>query len=318
MKRGPARLVAAAALAAWMQAAGAEWQCHSGAPGGPQELLVRAERIYPTQLLGVLRVSGRVLLVNSTDDGWSERVRQGLMELRLAEPDITAARRFQASAAGASAADVPPGEFACLERVRAARHGLTLNAGGNVMLAAGKSVHLVDPYETAIVVVVRATGGEPLDFREILALSGRSGIYAGLAGKREQPAAAPAVRRQDDAIVVALGPTGRLGEVVVTPRIPDGRVEEKPANAAAPAPPPAPAVVELPAKPLPPEPPAVVAVVEPVREPAVRKPQPSPQSYDDYARTMRAMLAQKRSGGVRSVSEMTYVHPAVEDLRAIR
>jgi hypothetical protein len=71
--------------------------------------------------------------------------------------------------------------------------------------------------------------------------------------------------------------------------------------------------------------PVVVAAAEPVTilasigAPVALGPRPTAeQSYEDYAKTMKAMLALRRSGGVRSISEMTYVHPAVEDLRARR
>jgi hypothetical protein len=44
----------------------------------------------------------------------------------------------------------------------------------------------------------------------------------------------------------------------------------------------------------------------------------SGQSYEDYARTMKTLLELRRSGGVRSVSEMTYVHPAIEIVKNMR
>lgn len=357
--------------------AGGDWQCSTigGRPvpaRAASDFLERARQVYPSQLLGMVRSSERIYLVNARDDGWSERVRQGLMELRLAEPDITAARRFHSAVAGTADVEIPAGEFVCLARTRAGRHGLMLTGRGEMLLAPGKSVHLVDPHEPAIVVEVKAVGSEPLDFREILALSGRSGIYAGLAGRRAQPGAAAAVRRPGDAIVVALGPGGRLGEVVITPRAQDGgeKVEEKPATttvAAAPAvvpvpalpaakdppvrvaqhdaqvvPTPAPPVVGEPvarvvkadvptdpplAKPLPPEAPVtIVAVVAepasvavPARAPAAQRTRPvAEQSYEEYAKAMKVLMALRRSGSVRSISEMTYVHPAVEDLRARR
>lgn len=360
MNRDWSRLVFALALVAGGQPALADWQC-STLGGRPvparavSDFLDRARQVYPSQLLGMVRSSDRLYLVNAGDEGWSERVRLGLMELRLAEPDITAARRFQGAVAGAADVEIPAGEFVCLARARAGRHGLTLTGRGEMLLAPGKSVHLVDPHEAAIVVEVRAFGSEPLDFREILALSGRSGIYAGLAGRRAPPGAPAAVRQPGDAIVVALGPAGQLGEIVVTPRAQDGgeKIEEKPATTAAAvvppvpapvvAPAPAPRVAEepparvvkvdapaapSPATPLPPEAPVTVAiaVVEPVavavsaRAPAAQaaaRPGAG-QSYEEYANTMKTLLALRRSGSVRSISEMTYVHPAVEDLRAQR
>jgi hypothetical protein len=63
-----------------------------------------------------------------------------------------------------------------------------------------------------------------------------------------------------------------------------------------------------------------VAVAAPARAPAAQaaaRPGTG-QSYEEYAKTMKTLLALRRSGSVRSISEMTYVHPAVEDLRARR
>jgi hypothetical protein len=306
--------------------------------------LDRAGRIYPSQLLGIVQAGGRVYLVNARDDGWSERVRLGLMELRLAEPDITAARRFQGAASGAVPMEIPAGDYACLASERAARQGLALDGRGRMSLAPGKSVHLVDPREWTIVVEVKAVGTEPLDFREILALSGHSGIYAGLSSRRARSSSGNSVEGAGGVIEVAIEASGRPGgEVVITPRSREG--EEK-AVAVAAVPPAqasvavAPAVVS--------EPPAGMAkagaiqqapvtagpvvIVEPpvqaaradmpARLPPASTTQPvrsrSTQSYDEYAKAMKSMLALRRSGGVRSVSEITYVHPAIEDLRNFR
>src|SRR4029079_13108932 len=164
------------------------------------------------------------------------------MELRLAEPDITAARRFQGAVSGTVAMEIPSGDYACVSRERAGRQGLALDGRGRMSLAAGKSVHLVDPREWSVVVEVKAVGAEPLDFREILALSGRSGIYAGLTSRRARSSTAGAVEGAGGGIEVAIGPPGRPdGEVLITPRT--GEDEAKAATvavAAIPVVPPAP------------------------------------------------------------------------------
>jgi hypothetical protein len=334
-----------------------EWQCATLGIGvapalahAASDFLGHAGQVYPSQLLGMVSAGDRVYLVNARDDGWSERVRLGLMELRLAEPDITAGRRFQAAASGVGAMEIPAGDYACLARERAGRHGLALDDRGRMSLAPGKSVHLVDPREWTVVVEVKAVGAEPLDFREILALSGRSGIYAGLTSRRAPPEAGGSVQGAGGVIEVAIGPAGRPeGEVVITPRTGEGETRTDTAvDVAIPAAPPVPATVASaavmepparvakadvpdalpPAQPLAPQsPPAVtVAAVEP-ETPVVRLPRASvaqsdrlaaAQSYEDYAKTMKALLAARRSGSVRSVSEMTYVHPAIEDLRNSR
>ena len=411
-------LVFVTALASVGQPALAEWQCLSAGSTVPAALQVasnylsRAENVYSEKLLGVLRAGDRVYLINARDDGWSERVRLGLMELRLAEPDITAARRFQVSIYGGPVPDasgIPVGEFVCLGRARATRQGLAFR-GEAVLIAAGRSVHLVDPVELGIVVEVRALGGQPLDLREIFAASARAGIYAGLFRGRAWPGPVVAVRPPESAITFPVGPIERPnGEVVimaraaVSDRLNDAVAADVPAVPApvtvpvASAPPAAeqpPARVvtmDVPTAPLPVKPAAqeipatvIAAVAEPVpvAEPAVQAPpvvvaasappiaveparvakaeapaalpaQPlapaaaahaaaepaapvriaaarvsapavqapgrdAEQSYEDYARTMKSLMELRRSGAVRSISEMTYVHPAVEDLRARR
>jgi hypothetical protein len=329
--RDPARLALALALAACAPAAPAagDWQCATIGVGAAPELveaasgfLDRAWQIYPSQLLGIVQSGGRVYLVNARDDGWSERVRLGLMELRLAEPDITAARRFQGTVSGAAALDVPVGDYVCLTRDRARRHGLTVRGRGEVVLAPGRSVHLVDPRESAIVVEVKAVGREPLDFREILALSGRTGIYAGLAGRSARPGGSGSVQGTGGVIEVAIGPSGRPdGAVVITPRAEEsGESTDSAVAAAVPA-------VQPAAQPLPPisPPPVAVAAVGPAATivlPRASTAQPArpgaTQSYDEYAKAMKTLLELRRSGSVRSVSEMTYVLPVIEDLRKTR
>src|SRR5689334_2697223 len=139
------RLMAAAVAAIWGQAAAAaDWQCATIGVGAAPAIaeaasryLERAGEIYPSQLLGVVQSGGHVYLVNAKDGGWSERVRLGLMELRLAEPDITAARRFQGTVSGAGSMEIPAGDYACLSRERAGRQGLALDGRGRMSLAPG-------------------------------------------------------------------------------------------------------------------------------------------------------------------------------------
>jgi hypothetical protein len=354
--RDSIRLISAVAMAACAQtASGAgDWRCATigvGAEPAPARaaagFLERAVQIYPSQLLGVVQSGGRIYLVNARDDGWSERVRLGLMELRLAEPDITAARRFQVAASGVGVTEIPAGDYACVTRERAGRHGLALDEHGRMSLAPGKSVHLVDPREWSVVVEVKAVGTEPLDFREILALSGRSGIYAGLSGRSARPGGGGggSVQGAGGVIEVAIGPSGRPdGAVVITPRAEESGERADSVVAATPGVPPAPAPAPVavapavaaepparaakadapPAQPLQQISPApsVVATVEPAATivlPRASTAQPArpgaTQSYDEYAKTMKTLLELRRSGSVRSVSEMTYVLPVIEDLR---
>jgi len=319
MKRKPIVLVLVMGLAAGVQPALAEWQCLSAGAKVPaaaqaaSNYLERAEHVYPTQLLGLMRAGNRVYLVNARDDGWSERVRQGLMELRLAEPDITAARRFQATLSGGprpDASGLPAGEFVCLERGRAARQGLVFR-GEAVLLTEGKSVHLVDPMELGIVVEVKAVGGEPLDLREIFAASARAGIYAGLFRGRAQSGPVVAVRPPESPVTFPVGPIGRPdGEVVIMARAPvvdtmDDAVAAVGATHTPSLPEPA-AVLAATAQPVVEQPPARVAVAEVPVAPALVK----PLSQEIPAAVAIAEPAPVAAPATREVRPVTVAAPA--------
>lgn len=381
--------LACAAAASVAMNAGAQisgWQC---APTGARELdpvvaeaardyLRRVEAIYPRQSLGLVRAGERFYLLNSRDLEWKERTRLYLLTLRLQEaagtrilspgvdsnvaPVESHARSDpflmpeRQALEGAPGGRPPPGGFVCLAVARAEREGLTRTPRGEIVLAAGQSVHFVDPQEREIAVEVRAAPDRSLNLGGILLRSARAGIYAGLTGQTGQPAGAATIETPDGTLLVRM--MASAGESVQETRI------DAPARAAvvepAPAPerPPAVAPVEIAAAPGPgeitarreeaPKPPIVAAIPESAASsavppgaspapaaapPEVRGPvmiparvipafagqQPATeQSYDDYARAMRTLLALRRSGAVRSVSEMTYVHPAVEVLRAMK
>ncbi len=359
MKRKTANLAFMIGLAAAGQPALADWQCLSAGARVPaaaraaSDYLKRAERVYPTQVLGLLRAGDRVYLVNGRDDGWIERVRLGLLELRLAEPDITAARRFQAALSGGptpEASGIPAGEFVCLARERAARQGLAFRDEA-ILLATGKSIFLVDPIELTIAVEVRADGGQPLDLREIFSAGARAGIYAGLYKGRASSEPAVAARPAEVPVAIAARPIVQPDSAAfIAPLAAEAVIVEEKAVVTAKADVPpvqvptgvraasAPPVVEdtpvrvvkvdepasAPAKPREASAAMVVAsagpivIAAPAVTPATQGRPVAEQSYDDYAKTMKELMAIRLSGAVRSISEMTYVHPAVEDLRARR
>ena len=373
------------------------------------EYLARVEAIYPYQVLGLVRAGDRFYLLNSRDVDWGDRTRLNLLASRLRESYLTAERQALKAAPGSAP---PAGGFVCLATSRAAREGLTRSAIGEINLAAGQSLHLVDPQEPQVAVEVRAGRDSSLNLGEILQRSARTGIYAGLTGQPKQPVSAagreppggtlivrvaaiggPAVETRMDTVDWAGGASAiETGATVVAEAEPPRQpvqpaaippVAEKPAAQPVPAtviaavtPPvtPAPqaaekpqvervAVIESPRVPaeiqtLPDQRPVATATVAVVTPPPVRTPQavaapapepappvtaPTPaaqerpavvarlgtistaaivppqpgaeQPYDDYAKAMKTLMALRRSGTVRSVSEMTYVHPAVEMLR---
>lgn len=341
-----ALLCAGAASAAAGAGVPARWQC---APTGASVLvpalaeaardyLARVETLYPHQILGLVRAGDRFYLLNSIDIEWGDRTRLNLLALRLRESYLTAERQATGATPGSSP---PPGGFVCLAAARAEREGLARTSLGEIVLSAGHTVHLVDPQEPSVAVEVRAAKDRSLNLAEILYRSARTGIYAGLTAQAGQQVAAATIETPDATLIVRM--VASAAESVRETRI-DVPV------------PPAVAPVEIAAAPGPgdiavraeePSQPAVVAVIpETTASPAVppgrssapaasvpeaRAPVVIParvipafagqqvasgQSYDDYARAMKKLLALRRSGAVQSVSELTYVHPAVEVLRA--
>lgn len=332
-----AGLIALACVAAPPFAAGADgpaarWQCAPTGAGAPapalaeatRDYLTRVEALYPNLVLGLVRAGARFYLVNAVDIGWGERNRLHLLALRLRETYRTVEERAMNAAPGSAP---PPGNFVCLAAARAEREGLTRTPGGEVMLAAGHTVHLVDPQEPRVAIEVGAAPDLPLNLGGILHRSARTGIYAGLTGH----GSAGGIRRSDGAakyaavdgsVVLRLADAG---ESAAETRVATPGPAPEPAPAAAPAGMAAvPVAVEAPVVAVMPSAsaqarPAPVAAGATIRDglSAAARPLPAAeQTYEEYAQAMKTLMALRRPGAVRSVSELTYVHPAVEYLRA--
>ncbi len=76
---------------------------------------------------------------------------------------------------------------------------------GEVMLAAGQSVELVDPATPGLRVEIAAPADKALEIGSILGRSGHNGIYAGLSANRESRGAGRVVLLADGRIVLASG-----------------------------------------------------------------------------------------------------------------
>jgi len=349
----------ALALAVGNAAAAPDARWHCAAMGGPVlspalavaagDYLDRVEARYPHQVLGLVRAGDRFYLLNASDVEWGERARLRLLALRLNESYLTAERR----AAGAAPGSPPPGDFICLAAARARRAGLARTPRGEVELAAGQRLHLVDPQEPQITVEVRAADDRSLALGELFRRSARTGIYAGLTGPLGKAATYAAGAVPADRVggvpVFKMASAGGVRETRINApeAIPPGRkalaaAASGVAPAAVAARPQAPTAEKV-AEPAPrqedsirgeplatvsPEPPSTIqsgsAAPTPAPEPAAAaiaaaatdSPQvEGAQSREAYAKIMKTMMALRRSGGVRSVSEMTYVHPAVERIR---
>jgi filamentous hemagglutinin family protein len=148
----------------------------------------------PSVILGTLSSNGRVFLVNPNGIlfGQGSRVDVGGLvasTLNITDRDFLAGRlNFQAGAVANSI--VNQGEIVSSSGGRiylvapdVQNHGLISSPSGEVVLAAGKSVSLVDADVPNLQVEVQA-GGEALNVGKILAEGGKVGIYAGLINQR--------------------------------------------------------------------------------------------------------------------------------------
>ncbi|OGA61903.1 MAG: hypothetical protein A3F77_18680 [Betaproteobacteria bacterium RIFCSPLOWO2_12_FULL_67_28] len=162
----------------------------------------------PSAILGTLWSNGKVYLVNPNGIlfGQGSRVDvAGLVAttLNLSNGDFLAGRlNFEAGAVANSL--VNQGEVVSgsggrilLIAPEVQNHGLISSPQGEVVLAAGKSVQLVEADLPMLKVEVQA-GGEALNVGQILAEGGKIGVYAGLINQR-------GVVRADSASVDASG-----------------------------------------------------------------------------------------------------------------
>ncbi len=177
----------------------------------------------PSAILGTLSSNGRVYLVNPNGIlfGQGSRVDvAGLVAttLNLSNNDFLAGRlNFEAGAVANSI--VNQGEIVSSGGGRilliapdVQNHGLISSPNGEVVLAAGKSVQLVEADLPMLKVEVQA-GGEALNVGQIIAEGGKIGVYAGLINQRgvvradsvTQDAAGRIVFRSSDTTILDAG-----------------------------------------------------------------------------------------------------------------
>lgn len=323
---------AAAAPASAAEAARAVWwECtapaaETSAAIPPEALfgsaLARYARFRAAPALGVFQAGGRaILLVAGAPVGgppWSDPA--------TAELDLAAGRHLFRSVPSVPDARLPDG-WLCFAR-GAPHRTFTRTESGAIALAPGATAYLVEPSDPAVAVEMKALGSVPLPLREALALAGRLGIYAGLAPGRARA----------DADTAVLGEAGRivfkrvagLPAPEVLPAARAAIVAERPAPVSRlqPPPPATPIAAPAPAE----EPPRAVALAEPgaratpmqaAGEAAAAAPprlqaRDAAQRRDAVAAAVEALLARRGHAAVRSLSELTAVHPAVEALRERR
>jgi len=149
----------------------------------------------PSLILGALQSNGRVLLVNPNGVlfGAGSRVDvNGLVasSLAISNSDFLAGKmNFSAGAvagrvANQGAISTPGGGQVILIAPQVENSGLIQSPGGEVVLAAGRSVKLADSGNPALHVVVSAPPDQAVNLGQIVAQSGRIGIFGQLVNQR--------------------------------------------------------------------------------------------------------------------------------------
>ncbi|CAN7431409.1 MULTISPECIES: two-partner secretion domain-containing protein [unclassified Variovorax] len=149
----------------------------------------------PSMILGALQSNGRVFLVNPNGVvfGAGSRVDvNGLVasSLAISNSDFLAGRmNFNAGPVAGRVANqgrisTPEGGHVILIAPDVQNSGLIHSPGGDVVLAAGRSVKLADSANPALHVVVSAPQDQAVNLGEIVAQSGRIGIYGNLVNQR--------------------------------------------------------------------------------------------------------------------------------------
>ena len=142
-------------------------------------------------IMGLLQSNGMVFLINPNGIfiGPGARIDvNGFIAstLGLSDQDFLAGKsNFTAGAAAAAIQNqgtisTPAGGKVYLIAPNVENSGLIYSPGGDVMLAAGQSVQMVDSLSSDIAVVVSAPADTALNLGQILAWSGKAGMYGGL------------------------------------------------------------------------------------------------------------------------------------------
>lgn len=149
----------------------------------------------PSRILGALLSNGRVFLINPNGIVFGAGAQintAGLVAstLNLSDQDFNAGRlRFTGDAASgslinAAVIDTAQGGQVYLIAPDIRNSGLINAPGGQIMLAAGRSVELLNPTSPNLSVEISAPGTQALNLGELVASSGRIGIYAPLIDQR--------------------------------------------------------------------------------------------------------------------------------------
>ncbi|MFA9217343.1 MAG: filamentous hemagglutinin N-terminal domain-containing protein, partial [Sphingomonadaceae bacterium] len=207
-----------------------DWRSFSIAPGeitrfiqqsADSRVLNRILGQDPSQILGALQSNGKVFLINPNGVLFGPDARvdvQGLVasSLGLSNSDFLAGRnQFSAGATAGKVSNqgslkTPAGGQIFLLAPSVENTGLITAPNGDVLLAAGQSVQLVDSGQPDVRVLVSAPSDAALNLGQVVAQGGRIGIYGALLSQRGTLNANSAVRGEQGQIILKASGTARV------------------------------------------------------------------------------------------------------------
>jgi filamentous hemagglutinin family protein len=167
----------------------------------------------PSQIFGALQSNGKVFLINPNGVmfGAGSRVDvAGLVasSLSLSNSDFLAGRNNFTAGAGAGAVSnagsitAPAGGQVFLVAPNVSNSGIITSPQGEVILAAGHAVQLVEAGNPSVQVVISAPDNAALNLGQVIAQGGRIGIYGALINQRGRLNADSAVVGENGKIVL--------------------------------------------------------------------------------------------------------------------
>lgn len=198
------------------------WQSFSVNPGeitrfvqqnADSAVLNRITGQDPSQILGALQSNGHVFLLNPNGIMFGRDARidvSGLTAstLNLSDGDFLSGRRnFSAGAVAGKlvnqgAITTPHGGKVYLIAANVENSGIINAPNGEIVLAAGHSVQLVDSANPDLRVIVSAPSGEAVNLGQVVSQGGQIGIYGALVRQRGVVNANSAVRGADGKITL--------------------------------------------------------------------------------------------------------------------
>jgi len=175
----------------------------------------------PSAILGALQSNGRVFLINPNGVLFGSGAQvdvAGLVvsTLNLSNADFLAGKMRFTQTAGAGGISnkgtirVGGGKL-LLVGADVGNDGVLSNSGGDIVLAAGRQVELIDSVSPHLRVEISAPGGEARNLGRIVVDAGRLGIYAGLIRHDGMINADSAVAGKDGSIVLKASKALTLG-----------------------------------------------------------------------------------------------------------